>query len=254
MPAEPRTVKDFDLLKGRTYFPIRKLKAGRKYYGVSLFSDDGVNIYYDVHCTLWTGFIDVKGKQAELRKAGIVPTKFYAAHWKEQGEPFSVVNNVDEFFDWFFTVGGHGFIDAVVAKKRVPFMLESSPAFIVGLIGFTDIQRIGEAAFKRAPTRKARMKVVERDLYRCRICGRRPADYVDVELDVHHIRPFAKDGLTVEENLITLCHTCHAGLDPHFRPQLYELLPEDPDRPRFPASSSDYLKRVGLYQKAILRT
>jgi len=97
------------------------------------------------------------------------------------------------------------------------------------------------------------MQIVQRDLYRCRICGRRPADYVDLELHVHHIRPFARDGLTIEENLITLCHTCHAGLDPHFRPQLFDLRPEEPDRPRFPASSSDYLKRVGLYQKAILR-
>ncbi len=209
-------------LSEEAYFPIGKIKPDKDYYGISLFSDDGVDIYYDVHCTLWTGFTEVNGKQAELRKAGVIPTEPYANHWKERSEPFSVVNNVDEFIDWFFKVGGHGFVATPVAKELMSSMLESSPAFTVGAIG-------------------------------CRICGRRAADYVDVELHVHHIRPFVRDGLTVEENLITLCHSCHAGLDPHFRPQLFYLLPKDPERPRFPASSRDYLKTVGLYQKAILR-
>jgi hypothetical protein len=253
MPAKAPPVKENEVLNEKPYFPIGKIKADRDYYALSLFSDDGVNIYYDVHGTLWTGFAEVNGKQAELRKADIVLTEPYANHWKERGEPFSVVNDVDEFIDWFFKVGGHGFIQATVAEELMASMLEPSPAFIVGSIGFTGIRRIEEAAFKRAPTSKLRMQIVERDLYRCRICGRRPADHVDLELHVHHIRPFARDGLTIEENLITLCHTCHAGLDPHFRPQLFDLLPEEPDRPRFPASSSDYLKRVGLYQKAILR-
>ncbi len=240
-------------LSEEAYFPIGKIKPDKDYYGISLFSDDGVDIYYDVHCTLWTGFTEVNGKQAELRKAGVIPTEPYANHWKERSEPFSVVNNVDEFIDWFFKVVGHGFVATPVAKELMSSMLESSPAFTVGAIGFTGVRQTREAAFKRAPSPKLRMQIVERDLYRCRICGRRAADYVDVELHVHHIRPFVRDGLTVEENLITLCHSCHAGLDPHFRPQLFYLLPKDPERPRFPASSRDYLKTVGLYQKAILR-
>jgi hypothetical protein len=32
---------------------------------------------------------------------------------------------------------------------------------------------------------------------------------------VHHIRMWAHGGLTEDENLITLCHTCHDGLSPH---------------------------------------
>ena len=59
------------------------------------------------------------------------------------------------------------------------------------------------------------MRVLKRDEYRCRICGRKEADHVDVELHVHHVKPWAKGGLTVEDNLATLCHTCHKGLDPH---------------------------------------
>ena len=33
-------------------------------------------------------------------------------------------------------------------------------------------------------------------------------------------------GLTTEDNLITLCHTCHNGLDPHFEMSLANLFPE----------------------------
>ena len=38
---------------------------------------------------------------------------------------------------------------------------------------------------------------------------------MDVELYVHHVKPWGEGGLTVEENLVTLCHTCDKGLDPH---------------------------------------
>jgi hypothetical protein len=31
-------------------------------------------------------------------------------------------------------------------------------------------------------------------------------------------------GLTEIDNLITLCHTCHIGLDPHFELGLYGLM------------------------------
>jgi 5-methylcytosine-specific restriction endonuclease McrA len=68
------------------------------------------------------------------------------------------------------------------------------------------------------------MSVLRRDNRRCRICGRRPDDHVDVELHVHHIRPWAKGGLTEITNLITLCHTCHKGLEPHEDPTLYQYV------------------------------
>ncbi|QPI71951.1 HNH endonuclease [Sphingobium sp. Cam5-1] len=32
----------------------------------------------------------------------------------------------------------------------------------------------------------------------------------------HHIRPSATGGATEMPNLMTLCQSCHAGLDPHF--------------------------------------
>src|SRR5258707_9065928 len=34
-------------------------------------------------------------------------------------------------------------------------------------------------------------------------------------------------GLTEADNLITLCHTCHCGLDPHFEVLLLGMVPGD---------------------------
>lgn len=45
--------------------------------------------------------------------------------------------------------------------------------------------------------------VLERDGWRCQCCGR-PS-----ELQVHHISPRGRLGDDAEDNLITLCHTCH---------------------------------------------
>jgi hypothetical protein len=73
---------------------------------------------------------------------------------------------------------------------------------------------------RTAPTRRQRANVLRRDGRRCTICGRSPLHHVDVELDVHHVLPLRKYGPTVEENLLTLCGTCHSGLVPDHDPTL----------------------------------
>ncbi len=59
-----------------------------------------------------------------------------------------------------------------------------------------------------------RQHVLERDGWRCQRCGRMN------ELQVHHICPRSQLGDHVEENLITLCATCHEAL--HSRKQRYK--------------------------------
>jgi hypothetical protein len=91
------------------------------------------------------------------------------------------------------------------------------------------------------------MQVIKRDGYRCVVCGRRPADHVDVELHVHHVIPWEMHGPTAEENLVTLCGTCHKGLDPHFEPSLRELA-------RLPGSAARAISRSGWgYQASVSR-
>ncbi len=56
-----------------------------------------------------------------------------------------------------------------------------------------------------------RYKVLCRDRFRCVICGRSPAKELGVELHVDHIFPESKGGLSLEENLRTLCRDCNLG-------------------------------------------
>ncbi|WP_375167086.1 MULTISPECIES: HNH endonuclease [unclassified Bradyrhizobium] len=90
------------------------------------------------------------------------------------------------------------------------------------------------------------MQVLTRDRRRCRICGRRPDDCEDVVLHVHHIRPWEKGGVTDLRNLITLCHTCHGGLEPHHDPSLFQYLtPDDP----VAAQLASFRKGVANYRR-----
>lgn len=62
---------------------------------------------------------------------------------------------------------------------------------------------------------KLRMKVLQRDGYKCQICGRAQGEEQEdgqpVKLEVDHIDPLKNYGKTVEENLWTLCSRCNAG-------------------------------------------
>lgn len=57
---------------------------------------------------------------------------------------------------------------------------------------------------RRSLKQGVRTKVFERDEYTCQECGARK------QLAVDHIHPVAKGGLTVLDNLRTLCRTCNS--------------------------------------------
>jgi 5-methylcytosine-specific restriction endonuclease McrA len=54
-----------------------------------------------------------------------------------------------------------------------------------------------------AAYRDLHREILKRDGWRCQICGRME------DLQVHHIQKRSKLGDDAEENLITLCATCH---------------------------------------------
>jgi len=56
--------------------------------------------------------------------------------------------------------------------------------------------------------RDIRPLVLERDEYRCRLCGKKPS------AQIHHIIPRRKGGVEELSNLITLCGRCHMLLSP----------------------------------------
>jgi hypothetical protein len=60
-------------------------------------------------------------------------------------------------------------------------------------------------------------------------------------------------GLTEKDNLITLCHTCHMGLDPHFELGLYSLVPGGFQLGDFDGSNEHYLEGVRRYRQIAAR-
>lgn len=56
-----------------------------------------------------------------------------------------------------------------------------------------------------------RYNILQRDGFRCRLCGRSAKDHPGLELEVDHIVPVSKGGLTIESNLQTLCRDCNRG-------------------------------------------
>ena len=54
-----------------------------------------------------------------------------------------------------------------------------------------------------------RYDILKRDDYRCQICGVTAKE--GAKLHVDHIKPISKGGLTVPDNLQTLCDRCNLG-------------------------------------------
>jgi HNH endonuclease len=192
------------------------------YYAVTLLlAENGAPTY-----TCFSGWVGhtTDSPRREIRQASLVHADRMLRSWRELGESGMVVNSIDDF-GLFFAFGGNAVVEKRLAEQVVPEWLEPMVVANVGQFGFAALGALPAGALQRAPAPKHRMRVLQRDNYRCRVCGRSSNDHVDVELHVHHIRPWAVGGVTEDSNLITLCHTCHNGLDPHFKFSLYELLP-----------------------------
>lgn len=56
-----------------------------------------------------------------------------------------------------------------------------------------------------------RLQVMQRDGYRCVICGANPVTTPGVKLEVDHYDPFSKGGACQETNFQTLCLRCNRG-------------------------------------------
>ena len=59
---------------------------------------------------------------------------------------------------------------------------------------------------KREGYRELRRRVLDRDGWRCQVCGSR------TNLEVHHRRFRSHSGDDAEQNLITLCADCHQNV------------------------------------------
>ncbi len=64
---------------------------------------------------------------------------------------------------------------------------------------------------KREISDRLRFRVLMRDGFTCKSCGRSPMTEMGVELHVDHITPWSKGGETIPDNLITKCQQCNLG-------------------------------------------
>jgi hypothetical protein len=71
--------------------------------------------------------------------------------------------------------------------------------------------RIKAKEERREAPLKMRLKVLQKDNFRCVLCGKSPAINPGTVLHVDHLIPFSKNGKTVISNLRTLCAECNWG-------------------------------------------
>lgn len=93
--------------------------------------------------------------------------------------------------------------DAVLflPRQRVPKRIIVQPPEPVGDGGHVQ---------ERVPIpRSVRFRVLDRDGYRCRYCGRSALDGAKLHID--HIMPVARGGTNEESNLVTACQECNLG-------------------------------------------
>ena len=64
---------------------------------------------------------------------------------------------------------------------------------------------------KREINLRTRFLVMQRDNFKCRLCGASPANNPEIVLQIDHIVPWSKGGKTTIENLQTLCSNCNLG-------------------------------------------
>jgi hypothetical protein len=215
----------------------------KDHYATSLLLSEGGGLEFGCQ-THWVGYTEEHPRR-EIREASIVHADRMLESWRELGEPGMVIENADDFL-LYFSYGGNAVVEKGLAKSVIGDWLRPNTSVNVGEWGFASPTLLGDGAMQRAPSPKLRMRILKRDEYKCRVCGRSPKDHFDIELHVHHIRPWAAGGVTEDSNLMTLCHTCHNGLDPHFEFTLYRLLPQIPANAR----GAVYLERLRKYQEA----
>lgn len=191
----------------------------------------------------------------DLRGPALVRPSIVAELWSSMGIGCVKVTTPTHL-GMYLRIGGAAFIEAELARVTLADIFMPVPSTSLGPLGApVTISMVEEQARNHAPTPKLRMQVLKRDGFRCRVCGRSPSNHVDIELHVHHIRPWANGGLTLTPNLVTLCHTCHKGLDPHHEPRLFDVIQDDEPivLPSIRAQREEHLQAVSRYRAIVTR-
>ena len=225
----------------------RAPRGEHRYYAITLLANQKGEPYWSCQSN-WVGFADEERK-VELRKASLIVAPRLVKILRDDLKEGCFVVDTFEELRIFLLLGGHAVIEKSTAELALLDFLKPRPVVRTGFSGFQSVKDLHKTIFRRAPTKKQRMKVLKRDRYRCKICGRGSFNNVDITLHVHHIRPWAEGGVTDDANLITLCHTCHEGLDPHHENSLFGLLSESGSLVDTESSREIHIEGVKRYRE-----
>lgn len=234
---------------------LRKMKTFAPegdYYALTLGANRRGHAYWGRQ-THWVGFSE-RNPRWEIRAASLVAPEAVTSAWSEMGQGWVSVHD-DAALAVYLRLGGNALVTKQVAEDRLPDVIAPSEcmhdgSIAVGGFGFLGTKHLpDEAVERRAPSRKLRMEVLKRDGFRCVVCGRRARDHTDIELHVHHLVPWRMAGPTAEENLVTLCGTCHKGLDPDFEPTLRELAGLPGPAAGLDMDNSEFNEEVARYRE-----
>lgn len=157
----------------------------------------------DVFREAWVILVDRTSHDSLIKPFHIEPLSrfWYNPPKNERYEVFRVVKSSKDALDWIKSDEALEILKSIVTFPIVETLQGKTVNPLIKEI---------EPKFKRMKISKsARIKVFERDNYRCQICGRGAQDGVTLEVD--HIIPRAKGGSNNINNLQVLCFDCNRG-------------------------------------------
>lgn len=89
---------------------------------------------------------------------------------------------------------------------------------------------------RRTLSKTSRFRVLSRDHFTCRYCGRSAPVVV---LEVDHIHPHSLGGTNDFDNLVTACHDCNNGKRAELLPVPVSVAPTPSDKPLAPVAHPD---------------
>lgn len=124
--------------------------------------------------------------------------------WRNALEHFKAFVNSESLEEYEKTCKNSNDKKATIIKKELlpPSVIDSSTN--------NNDKKVIHKTVREANLR-LRFRVMQRDNFKCKICGASPATDPSVELHIDHIVPWSKGGETVIENLQTLCSKCNLG-------------------------------------------
>ena len=217
-------------------------KPDVRYFWITLLIGESGKPEWGIQ-TQWSGFTEDRPRR-EIREGRLYHAEHTRSSCEQYGESVLIINDADDI-KYFYLFGGHALIAEDIGRVHFPGLVAPHVSLrdSIGL-GFRFMSSLSESELQHAPSKKLRMNVIVRDSRKCSICGRAPRHYVDVELHVHHAIPWGQGGITEERNLITLCQTCHDGLDPHYDPTLSAFLNE-----KYKISGRDHSNALNKYHE-----